>query len=481
MDKILSKKTGISEITNREDLINALTIGSQLEHGLMLMYLYAAYSIKSLLSEIEGTPDERQIRRDKIRNWEGMILRVARQEMEHLGFVCNMLSAIGGAQYFDRPNFPQLPKFWSTDLPIELERFCPTTLFRFMMFEKPAKLHDPLFEYCKNLYGTHRDSKISAESPQPQDPDYRTIGELYDLIRTAFKKIPQESLFIVPPDSQVDNDKLFGSGASARQIYNMKVFKVWDRVSAVNAVNEIVEQGEGTDVEAHVTVKDLDPECHYMQFRRIFIEYVLRCDPDNEELIERRMIQPHTLKYEAARACVRNPALQLHQDTLSCDPYDGIGEQPPMSVAIIDDSYTKKVMGVANASYETLVQLLIRLYAGIDDSSSETFGIVQTVFFPYMTMVVRPLAELLSRLPAFKHQPDGPTAGMAFEYYRTIGFLPYRPAAWIYLHERMESAAIAFAEASNDLTIEKRAEYGVDFIGQNLKRIADDFKTYMGL
>jgi rubrerythrin len=94
-----------AEIQNRADLIQALTVASQLEHGLMLMYLYAAFSMKSFPEELSQYPDP-EVLRNKLRNWEASILRVARQEMEHLGFVCNMLSAIGGNQYFDRPQFP---------------------------------------------------------------------------------------------------------------------------------------------------------------------------------------------------------------------------------------------------------------------------------------------------------------------------------------------------------------------------------------
>ena len=133
----MSSKDAISqpraEIQNRADLIQALTVASQLEHGLMLMYLYAAFSMKSFPEELTQNA-EPEVLRSKLRNWEAGILRVARQEMEHLGFVCNMLSAIGGNQYFDRPNFPQPKQFWPVKLPIQLERFNVSSLLRFLAF-----------------------------------------------------------------------------------------------------------------------------------------------------------------------------------------------------------------------------------------------------------------------------------------------------------------------------------------------------------
>ena len=87
----------------REELIQALDEGRRPEHGLMIQYLFAAFTMKKRLDEgITGSQQE------IIRKWEGQILTVAGEEMAHLGTVCNLVSAIGGSPHFGRPNFPQV-------------------------------------------------------------------------------------------------------------------------------------------------------------------------------------------------------------------------------------------------------------------------------------------------------------------------------------------------------------------------------------
>ncbi|MFN8393957.1 MAG: ferritin-like protein [Bacteroidia bacterium] len=461
-------------LSNRADLIQALTVASQLEHGLMLMYLYAAFSMKSFTKEFAPAKDP-EVLRNKVRDWEARILLVARQEMEHLGFVCNMLTAIGGNQYFDRPNFPAPNQYWPVDLPIELERFDRMSLLRFMAYEKPEKLVDSLMD---PLLAELKPPKRKLGAPQPIEVRFTSIGDLYKQIRLAFEFLPDDQLFVVPPASQVNNDTLFGDGSMTKPTYDMFIFKVYDRLSAMNAVDEIIEQGEGTLSNQPVTIDQLDPGCHYMLFRSIFIDYMGG---------EAKVANPEPY-FDAARKCVKNPAWELHQDTITRTEFYGINPpQPEMSVAIITHPWTRDLMGITNTAYESLMQMLIRLYTGAD-SPNEINGLVQTVFFPMMTMVIRPLSELMSLLPAFKDNAGGFTAGAGFEFFRTIGFLPHKPAAWITIHQRLSENAANFSEALNPVPddIKKtlsKAGYNPDvalpFIAQNLKRIAMNFQSYM--
>jgi Ferritin-like len=439
---------------------------------LMLMYLYSAFSMKAYNEELKGEKESAEVLRDRLRNWEGRILLVARQEMEHLGFVCNMLSSIGGNQYFDRPNFPQVPNYWPVDLPIELEKFGVVSLLRFLKYEKPDNLTDPELDKLMASF-----SNRLLKSTQPIEPKFTSLGELYKQIREAFRTLPDDQLFLVPPDYQVDNDTLFGSGSMSKPTYDMYIFKVWDRQSAINAVDEIIEQGEGTLTSKPVTVADLDPACHYMQFRAILIEYLggkLSGNPT----------------FEGARNCVRNPAWELHQDTITRTVFNGTskGPQPPLSVAILSHPWTRDMLSIANTAYESLMQMLIRLYTYSGDTPKEVYGLTQTVFFPMMTMVIRPLSELMSLLPAFIEKDSTYTAGPGFEFFRTIGFLPHKPSAWITIYERLSENADAFADAVKNIPpdIHKKlqaAGYRPDetlpFVSQNLTRIPSNFKTYM--
>jgi rubrerythrin len=93
---------GHAVIETREDLIRALQEASEIEQGLMIQYLFGAFSLKR--SERENlTPGQGAL----VRDWKARILGVAQEEMGHLGTVCNLLSAIGAPPHFSRPNFPK--------------------------------------------------------------------------------------------------------------------------------------------------------------------------------------------------------------------------------------------------------------------------------------------------------------------------------------------------------------------------------------
>ncbi|MEN9868510.1 MAG: hypothetical protein RL748_4100, partial [Pseudomonadota bacterium] len=114
-------------IRTREELIYALCEAAEIEHGLTCVYLFTAFSMKKFLYE-----EIDEVQQDKIRNWASVILRVAHQEMEHLGLVCNMLNAIGGAQHFARPNLPQPKEYYQTAVDLNLSKFSLATMADFM-------------------------------------------------------------------------------------------------------------------------------------------------------------------------------------------------------------------------------------------------------------------------------------------------------------------------------------------------------------
>jgi hypothetical protein len=63
-------------MTPRDHLVMMLTAGAQIEHALMVQYLYAAYSI--------DTDQPSQEIREMVNGWRANNLSVAREEMGHL-------------------------------------------------------------------------------------------------------------------------------------------------------------------------------------------------------------------------------------------------------------------------------------------------------------------------------------------------------------------------------------------------------------
>ena len=77
----------------REELIAALQVAAELEHLLMVQYLFAAYTLKRGADEGLSPPDLERARR-----WGSKVTFVARQEMEHLGIVFIARCATGASR-----------------------------------------------------------------------------------------------------------------------------------------------------------------------------------------------------------------------------------------------------------------------------------------------------------------------------------------------------------------------------------------------
>lgn len=118
-------------IDTRQEVIYALNEAAEIERGFMIQYIFAAMSMKKYINE-KITREQQEL----IRKWESDILSVAREEMAHLGTVCNLLSAAGGAPHFERPNFPQkATQYYPFDF--VLSHFSDESLYRFIRFELP--------------------------------------------------------------------------------------------------------------------------------------------------------------------------------------------------------------------------------------------------------------------------------------------------------------------------------------------------------
>lgn len=539
------------EIKTREELIYALSEAAELEHGLTCIYLFAGFSIKR--ATYEGIDPVQQ---DQLRNWESVILAVAKQEMEHLGLVCNMLNAIGAAQHFDRPNLPQPPKYYSTEGAFTLEKFSKKTMRRFLEYEKPAPTD------------TAEGSVIGDELvPDPIHIfDHHTVQELYESIRKGFIALDDNgngNLFIGPEEAQlVDDEIVVGYG---NREYGITMVEVTDLQTALEAIDLIVEQGEGIDLGGqaespvqkkvhaqYVILNRLVEELEKLRktkmplevgkkkteevgnalrasmdlvislidddyrlaagqltgFRDEFVRQLSRLDSaatlkalkrvqkrmitigkyDAEGLYLSIYIEPDChylrfwnvyqemkgIRYQPARNVARNPALRHHEDNAG------------HRITVIDHPYSRKVEEVFNASYETMVQMLIIVFSYNNISSDDRTLLINTAFFPFMTMVIRPLSEVITQLPAHPQpaSPEALRAGPAFEYYDNIAFLPNQDAGWVYLIERLNEIS-----AYSQKLVPPPAELqpyvqpeAFDYIGKtmstfavNIKRIAENF------
>ncbi len=81
-----------------DHLVMLLHVGAEIEHALMVQYLYAAYSLGG-----DQVPPEH---RAMVARWRHSILAVAKEEMGHLLTVQNVLTALGAPINLARSDFP---------------------------------------------------------------------------------------------------------------------------------------------------------------------------------------------------------------------------------------------------------------------------------------------------------------------------------------------------------------------------------------
>jgi nitrite reductase/ring-hydroxylating ferredoxin subunit len=412
-------------VENREELIFLLSEASELEHMLMLEYLFATLSLKTDASE--GLNEEQL---EAVRRWERVISEVAAQEMLHLASVSNLLTAIGGAPHFDRPNFPQPAKYYPPGFQLALLPFSEQALGNFVFYERPEGMEDnaPELELAREAM-----PPLVPDVVVPHEQEFATVGHLYRAIERGFERLVEKygerRVFIGPPEAQ----------ATQRYFWWPELVPVTDLASAQAAIETIVEQGEGARGDRH--------EAHFGMFLRVLVEYLefKERDPD---------FQPAR---PVMAAWVRPPG-----GTSLSDP------------ALITDPTTAGVADLFNATYEVMLQMLVRFFAHTEETEEELQTLSRTAVGA-MSLLIKPLGRLLTTLPVGAEFP-GKTAGPNFEFYRTGYLLPHRHAAWVLMHERLLELADYCARLGARLS----APAELTAIGESFRKLAGGLEQHIG-
>src|SRR6185436_17019933 len=104
----------------RDYTIFLLHVAAEIEHSLMVQYLYAAYSLA----------DDANARR-----WREVILGIAKEEMGHLITVQNILRLIGGPLHLEREDYPFRSEFYPFHF--VLEPATKASLAKYVIAEAP--------------------------------------------------------------------------------------------------------------------------------------------------------------------------------------------------------------------------------------------------------------------------------------------------------------------------------------------------------
>lgn len=364
---------------SRSRLLSLLTEACELEHGLACSYLFAAFSIKQDMSE--GGLTWKQLQAARL--WASEIYMVAAEEMLHLAQAWNILSAVGGSPYYLRPNFPQRRSYYGFDLPLALERFGPSAVRRFVSYETPA-------------------DQLPAIDHQQSDDDapanYRSVGELYGLIREQILALPEKQLFF--PGAQGE------MGPDITHFPN--IIPIKDKASALAAIELITEQGEGTDCDRG--------DSHFAVFQRTLAS-----------LVNEKQRDP---AFEPARPVLDNPVPRIRGDWNA----DG-------KVNLITDPLASQVGDLFDDVYSLMLRLLQHAFASGPNRVASVFC---DAAINAMTMVVKPLGETLAILPSGRS--DGSHAGAAFGLTRHVTLPAADTIALAVASERAHELATTAAE-----------------------------------
>jgi len=230
----MSERSSRVAISTIDSLRRHLQWAIELEHLTIPPYLCALYSIK------EGSNAEAV---DAIRS-------VVVEEMLHLTLAANILNAVGGLPLLDTPSmlpsFPACLPHSNRAFEVSLTKFSPEAVATFLKIERPEP-HDGVAE----------------------DDYYETIGQFYEAIEQGLTRLTDElgqaGVFSGDPARQITDDLYYGAGG--------QVVVVSDLDSALAALTEIVDQGEGLQDQEIWDDAEGDREelAHYYRFNELAV------------------------------------------------------------------------------------------------------------------------------------------------------------------------------------------------------------------
>jgi hypothetical protein len=383
---------GTIVVEHRKELAFLLSLAAELEHSLMVQYLYAAFSLRT--EPGRGLTDEQL---EAVERWRQVILRVCVEEMLHWALVQNLLIAVGSAPFVSRPHMPHRGHGYPPEIQLRLLPFGDDALQHFIYLERPEGVDDVPDATCFTVEGPAPTPMTPGEL-QPRGQHFTTQGQLYRAIETGLTtladRLGEDRLFIGPAFHQ-----------SASRTTWPDLQPITDVAGACAAIQRIVEQGEGARGDWATA--------HYGRFLAVQDEY------------------------RAMRAA--DPGFRPAHPVVAAGVRAVEGIAPAVRIT---DPATAAVSDIFNAAYDLILQMIARYFA-FGHETDEQRAVLASVGIGLMYIAIKPLGLLLASLPVGPEHPDV-TAGANFQLaYRASFLLPHRRSAWIRFGERLDEIAAA--------------------------------------
>ncbi len=246
----------------RDEAIFLLNVVAEVEHALLVQYLYAAYSVR----ETGDVPSAGHIQQ--------VMLQVAREEMGHLASVQNLLHVLGGPLNFHREQSPIASGLYP--FRFKLQPLTVRSLAKYVIAESP-------FPLPETLPAADRALLIDVIEPQAKadndNVDVQHVGAFFKRLLELFSD-PVDGLrdedFQLATSGRQASPEDWGFDATGRSdlmgaeplvvetIDGADVTEI--RESAVGLLEKIAEQGEGYDPELD------NMESHFDRFLELYKE-----------------------------------------------------------------------------------------------------------------------------------------------------------------------------------------------------------------
>ncbi len=363
---LMLQSCALNDDVSIENLHEHLRIAMMLELSTIPPYLCALYSIQQGDSTSPGYAEEFGDNAEV----SGIIRSVMMEEMLHFTLAGNVLNAVGGEiKVNDKKYVPEYP----TALPdsagmflVHLSKFDPDAIRVFLRIEQPTPPGTP-----------------------PKLDDYLTIGQFYKAIVDLMEALEKEaqdkggSIFNSDTSLQIDENYYYGGGGKIISVSNLE--------EAKEAIDVILEQGEGSDHSIYDTDEEefgqINELAHYFKFNEI---------------------------YEGQRyaKCQMNPKEPPQGEKMSIK-YDKVYDMGmDLKTADLVSDELKALSHDFNLSYRELLDYLQDAFTGQQDSFIQAVGVMYKLKYKAIELMKNPIpGKKFNAGPTFEYvERDQPVA-----------------------------------------------------------------------
>ncbi len=334
------------EFNPKDWLSFLLHIDAELEHGLMVQYLYAAYSI--------GGEHIAEADREKVRCWQEIVLGIAKEEMGHFVSVQNVLRVIGAPLNFSRQDFP-----WDSTLyPFEfnLEPFTLSSLAKYIFAESPASWLQPNSQDDEETKEIKQEIKCYISKDEHGDPVSKLFSEILAIVKNTLlikddiflpKTYPYQAKFDEWGRGYAGGARGNSTHANAKGAPDVLIVPLSSRTDVISALEKIAEQGESTS-------KNDNELSHFKRFLGIYKEW-------------RKMPSD----FSPSRKVAFNPTIADEINDPSESPAEGL--KTDVQIDVIENPLAQRWANLFNVRYRMLLTFLTHSFLlddGLNSSGS---------------------------------------------------------------------------------------------------------------